>query len=254
MPDRDLVFDVIINTTIALDERKEYPLFKEIPSLASTERLTSVGEVDLVKWMLNKDSRRECFFGKVLSNLGSHYIIQTIAYPVIQNGESPGDVDILVFPKDRSEESIAFEVKRVKVHVEEDDEEKVNKDEQVIKKGIKQANQLRSLGFHQTYLVIIIVTDGKNRITKDMPFRYADSDRVRKLYDTSFNKKLHEGVGVIFVHVSEPSSASVDFIGHFAVCNDKTAIQYDQSNILTERIKVIKELYELKRKNDPNTK
>jgi hypothetical protein len=245
MPDRDMLFNVILNCTIELvDGRSEYPLYEENDKLASSDRMTSVYEENLVKWMLCNDSRKECFFKGVIPSNHDYFILQAVPNRVLVPEAKDGDIDILVFPKDQPDQGIAFEVKRVKVTIDEKDVEDVNKDERAIKKGIKQTNYLHKHGFHQTYLVILIVTDGQNRTTKDMPFRYADSDRIRALYDLSFNKKLNKEIGVIFVHISEPSSASIDFMGHFATCLDKRSAEREQSVELTERLRTVKMLHE----------
>jgi hypothetical protein len=246
MSDRDMQFNVLLKSTIEIDGRTEYPLFEESDKFVSSDRMTSVHEESLVKWMLNDNSRRECFFKGVIPSNQDYFILQAVPNRVLVPEAKDGDIDILVFPKDQPDQGIAFEVKRVKVTIDEKDVEDVNKDERAIKKGIKQTNYLHKHGFHQTYLVILIVTDGQNRTTKDMPFRYADSDRIRALYDLSSNKKLNREIGVIFVHISEPSSASIEFISHFASCADRRSEERQQSVELTERIRAIKILHESK--------
>lgn len=245
--DRSLEFDVILNYTFPLDGKSEHVLFDENSIPASSSRITSLNESELVKWMLESESRTECFFGRVLLKDLAYQILQTISTPIIQVGEKPGDTDILVYPQDHPDLAIAFEVKRVKVNIDEDDVENINKDTKVVKKGIKQANQLRKLGFHQTYLVVIIVTDGKNRTSKDIPFRYADSDRIRSLYDLPKNKKLHPDVGVIYVQIVEPTSASMDYVGHFTVRVDKKACELEQALSMISRVKQVNDFLKRQR-------
>ncbi len=171
--------------------------------------------------------------------MGRQEIIQhrlQLKEDILEWGQKPGDVDILLWPENRPQLAVAIECKRVKVQVDESGLEKANK-LQGITKGIWQSNQLRSLGFHRTYLLILIVTDGRNKKQVNSLFRHANSETIQEVYNIPWHEELDNEVGVIYVQITQPTGLSHNEMYGFGVCIDKQCSRLEQSRTLTDKIR-----------------
>ena len=131
--------------------------------------------------------------------------------------------------------AIAFECKRVKSVSLEDQTAKVNNTEK-IKHGVLQVNKYQKLGFHQTYLMIILLDDGRNYRTPNTLFRSTNIDELKQLYDLPFKEPLHTAVGVIFIILNQPTGNDINLTGAIAFCLDKPAEILEQKKSLTSKI------------------
>ena len=109
-----------------------------------------------------------------------------------------GDADILLVPPGHPERTTAIEVKRIKVRG-----PTANRLPE-FRKGVRQANRLATIGFHQVYLYIIVVADtreqNQGRITFEgllSPLR----DQIRQLIST---QHLEKRVGLMHYEYVQP--------------------------------------------------
>jgi len=156
--------------------------------------------------------------------------------PFTQKNKKPGDIDLLLVDTDNPDKAIAFECKRVKAVSLENQTAKVNNTGK-IKHGVLQVNKYQKLGFHQTYLMIILLDDGRNYKTPNTLFRSsANIDELKQLYDLPFNEPLNNDTGVIFIIVNQPTGKDINLTGAIGFCLDKFAELHEQKKSLTNKI------------------
>jgi hypothetical protein len=115
------------------------------------------------------------------------------------------------------------------------EKEKVNKIDS-IGDGVIQANALHNLGFHRTYLLILVVIDGRNKTDYNVLCRGLSNITFERVYDFPLRDKLNEDVGVIFIEISQPTGKSIDSMARVGICIDKEAKRLEQPLNLTNRI------------------
>lgn len=156
--------------------------------------------------------------------------------PIINDQkEKPGDIDILICKTQEPHKAIAIECKRVKVTTVDMENDKVNKISNV-GNGVQQANSLCKLGFHRTYLAILVEVAGKNRKEYNILSRGSSPVTLEKVYDFPYRDNLHKDVGVIFIEITQPTGKHIDNMVIVGICIDKEAGQIEQSSNLTNRI------------------
>lgn len=120
---------------------------------------------------------------------------------IIENG----DLDILIVDPINPGETIVLECKRIKIKIEEDQTEKVNKVED-LKELIGQVNVRIKRGFHKVYLTVMIVCDGRNKIANNILFNHASSKTLESIYTHPYLNKLDPRAGILFLEPSQLTS------------------------------------------------
>jgi hypothetical protein len=101
------------------------------------------------------------------------------------------------------------------------------------------ANAYRELGFHQTYLMIILLDDGRAMSTPNTMFRYGTEKTIEYIYSIPKQEPLHDDVGVIYVKISQPTGKHINLTGGIGFCIDKKAKRLDQSHHVNTGINII---------------
>lgn len=239
-----ILFKKLLSDIVELKEgQTSYEIFGNQPRAKSTQRLNSLSEQELVKLILSKPDQRELLLEDAMNIGRKEYDVFTeIQHSIVHPNERPGDVDMIAIPIADPKQSVAFEVKKVKVTVHENGSETVNRDNQIELKGIDQANGLLKKGFHKVYLVILLVTDAQYKTGKSMPFRYGD--QIHQLYKSQRYSGLHQNVGVILVEMTEPTEASFNFTFSYGVNHYKDAQGQEQPAELTEKLIALRSVAE----------
>ena len=120
---------------------------------------------------------------------------------IIENG----DLDILMVDPLVPQEAIVFECKRIKVKIEENQNQKVNKQND-LKKLVQQVNGRIKRGFNRVYLTIIIVCDGRNKIANNIFFNNPSSETLEPIYESDHFKKLDKKAGMLSLEPSQLTS------------------------------------------------
>jgi hypothetical protein len=94
---------------------------------------------------------------------GSCVAFEVPTATLVPGARGPGDIDVLVCGPQTPARALAIELKRVKITPESFETELPGK-LPGLKRGVQQANLLGELGFHRAYLLIAVVTDGRQRI------------------------------------------------------------------------------------------
>lgn len=113
-----------------------------------------------------------------------------------------GDLDLLIINPDAVQETILIECKRIKVKINPDQSEKVNKIED-LKILVGQVNNRIKRGFHKVYLTVLIVCDGRNKIANNILFNHASKKKLESIYTHPYLEKLNPKAGIFFLEPSQ---------------------------------------------------
>ena len=155
---------------------------------------------------------------------------------ISQRNKKPGDIDILIFDKERPDLSAAFEVKRVKIITQLDGKHKLN-NVTSIQKGVKQVNGYQSIGFHKSYLMVVMLDDSRLADYPNSMMRNSQSSLIDEIYDIPWNEELHEDVGIVYLKITQPTHKSYNKMAGLGFCIDKSANKLQQSEVLTNKIR-----------------
>lgn len=206
-------------------------------AIESEESVTINPEKAIVCWLISNDLVRHAILEEFVGSV-NYDIYPNVQQPIItEPGKKPGDIDILLCNKDTPNKAIAIECKRVKVLVQNDGKQKVNKIQE-IGNGITQANGLQSMGFHQSYLLLLVVVDARLKMAEgNIFFKYGNQKETSAIYEVPMDSSLHHDVGVAYIEIIQPTGKEINKMGQVGICVDKRAIQLEQSSRLTERIR-----------------
>ncbi len=230
---RTLVRDMVVLSS----GKRSYEFFGE--SDANDPSITGLEEKEVVNWLVQDKSTREFIFNDII-NIKEDYFYATELQDSILTQESQkliGDVDCLLVPKSSPQHAIAIEFKRIKVATTKSGNTKVNRLDYNRKKGIKQAKILRELGFHNTYLGIIIEDDGRFTNEKNSIFKTSKGDRVNDIFRITIDPKMDKYVGVIYILVNQPTGKNFFMRFNLNVATHKKARPQRQDEEITNRIK-----------------
>ena len=216
-----------------------YQLFEDDDS-PSDERVNLLLEPELVKFLFN--SVHKFYEYLIYEELGINNYYSPyfeITKPIIDNpNEKPGDIDILLVEGSKLNESIAFQVKKLKGYVDKDNINKVKFSN--IEEGIVQVNKMfEKFRFHKSYLMLIVANDGMNNTAKNFLFRNVDGSEIKPLYSIATYENLTEGVGVFIIEITQPTGKGIRKSGKIATKLFKQAAAYEQSELLNSKIKLL---------------
>jgi hypothetical protein len=206
-----------------------------------TELAPSVRDVHegaIVKWLLGHQQCRWL----ICSQLGLPATVVhrvCVTEPVLEKRNTkPGDIDWLCGDPERPDLALAAECKRVKVLARKEGEDHVNKIES-LRDGVVQVNALAGLGIHHTFLVILLVVDGRVRTENNVVFRGVADAKFRDIYDFPLRDKLADEVGLVFIEIVQPSARSINGMGSVGICVDRPAKPREQTTTMTNRIRAV---------------
>jgi hypothetical protein len=163
------------------------------------QSITEVGEHDFIEMFLRDVYYRNAYLNIKDLNADDAVIWKDI--PLRKFRKSiPGDVDILIVPRGRPEQSTAIQVKRYKIRIVSDDADysrQIERMAELFKEGVRQANENDGLGFSQVYLWIAILIDSRVRNQGRYTYDGPDSRLRSAIQNTIFTANLHTRVGLI---------------------------------------------------------
>jgi len=132
-------------------------------------------------------------------------------------GKEKGDIDIFLVSPSSPENSIAIEVKRVKLGKYEIRKNLTNiNDKDRLSNGVQQANKLARLKFSQVYLYIFIVVDSKEKNIGSISYNCQTNKQnqmIDGLINETISNSLDKRVGVVkfeFAKAMDESSLFID--------------------------------------------
>lgn len=166
---------------------------------------------------------------------GSCVAFEVPTATLVPGARGPGDIDVLVSSLQTPARSLAIELKRVKVTAESFDTELPGKLSD-LKRGVQQANLLGELGFHRTYLVIAIVTDGRQRVGYNFFGRGPTVELLEGITQFTGRDRLRPGVGLAFVDMTQPIDKDIALAGSVGAWIEWDAQESDQPPSLTASV------------------
>lgn len=197
-------------------------------------------EREIVKWLFTNKMTNDFLLRNLIEFPGHpHSFHFEMKEPILNRNEMTkiGDIDFLIYPQSRPDLATAIEFKKVKVFTKPNGEVKINRLDFVNKKGMKQVKQIRKLGFHKTYLGIIIEDDGRHTDEISTMHKTSKSDNVDRIFNTTNNPELEQVAGVLYIVINQPTGESVQTRFNLQFCLHKPAIKINQSVERTNRIK-----------------
>ncbi len=223
----------------------KWTLFQD-SSEGSSKRVTDINEAEIVNYLLRRNDSRRLIFKELRLSENAIWRSCVIEPIVNKSYPKPGDIDILICDNNSPNQAIAIECKRIKVKAVSTLDDDVNKIEN-LKDGISQTKSLLAMGFHQTYLAVIIEVDGRNRSAFNTAHRGLNPDAtwdgaektMRKIYEFPQKNRYAQEVGFIFIEVIQPTGKSIEEMAGICIRVDRFAKPQPQSGDLTNRVEAL---------------
>lgn len=136
---------------------------------------------------------------------------------IIPNAEGPGDIDVLLTSSPGYEFTVAIEVKRVKIGTDSFHTWMPRK-LQGLRRGVRQASLLGTLQFSRAFLLVVVVTDGRERHGLNFAFRGPEVPELRKAIDEFPDReRLAPNIGLAFVEVTQPIDKPIADAGSIGI-------------------------------------
>jgi hypothetical protein len=238
---RILYFKNTMMDSVPITNALSYTFFED--TTEDQASVTTLVENEALRWIIahpfiNTDFAREFF--PTASRPDFHL---NLVEPFTQPHLKPGDIDLLLINPTDPSKTIAFECKRVKIISTAEGPPKVNGAKQLAA-SVHQVNAYRKLGFHQIYLLIILLDDGRRHSAPNIMFHYATGRQVDEIFSIPWLADLHEDIGVIYLRINQMTGKHINHSHSIGYCIDKPAARRDQPFELTAQVQHI-----LKRSN-----
>lgn len=232
--ERTLIWRQLYYDSQPMDGRTSIPFFTE--SDENCDSVTSMTERTALQWLFSSRIIKDTFSEALFEDERNNALFFDIVEPITHRHNKPGDVDLILCDKDRPNEAIAFECKRVKITSESAGVSKVN-NATALRTGVKQTNGLQSLGFHQSYLLVMLLDDVRHREYRNTMMRNSKGENIEEIFEIPQNEPLHTDAGVIYVKITQPTGKHVNMMAGIGFCIDKPAARLSQKETLTSNMK-----------------
>ncbi|TNF28009.1 MAG: hypothetical protein EP329_18675 [Deltaproteobacteria bacterium] len=204
---------------------------------ATEDRVTRALESEVVTWCVGDHAARSALLER-LGLSGDVDVYTEVTEPVVRASvEKPGDIDVICLPRDLRF-AVALEAKCVKVSLREDDSHKVNRLGK-LRGAVDQANALHGLGFHQTWLWVVLLVDGSRGNAPNPMGRRSDA-AVREVAEAVQAWHLEPEVGLVFSELVQPTALSVNDQGGFMTAVIRPARPNHQGSGLCEQLEELR--------------
>lgn len=230
-----MIMRAIFYDSIQLSGLSKYLMFQDDDDVNSP-KFTEVIEQQVVRWLFNHPFKiaNYLFFEElgISQTLSKYFEVQK---PVIKDSFSPGDIDILFTSEKNPEKSIAFQVKRVKGRV--NDNNEMNLKTSNLVQGVKQAKFMyEKYRFHRNYLMLAVVSDLHGRVEQSQISRYPSLTEKKVLYNHAGFADLPSQVGLYVLEINQSSINHVDQTAIIASKMFRDAERIEQPAITTESV------------------
>jgi hypothetical protein len=226
----------MILDSLPIDDRQVYTFFQETDENESS--VTELTEDQALRWVIEHPQFRNTFCRRFLPEAKTVRSFYGLQHPFTSPNNKPGDIDLLLVDPGNPHLGISFECKRVKARSQDTAPPRIN-NVTAIRHGIKQANAYQSLGFHQSYLLILLLDDGRTLETPNVMFRYNKSTQLNAIYDIPLNESIHPDVGVVYIRINQMTGKSIEHSVSLGLCVDKQAGKLEQTPQMTNKIRSI---------------
>lgn len=218
--------------------------FHDEPGL-NEKTATERQEAELAAWLLDKHIVKQWLTADSGLPVDSIHLTG-VKNPILTGREEVGDIDALLVSINNLSEAVAVECKRIKAVVT-NGVASINGIDN-IKKGIRQANALRSLGFFKAWLAVIVIVDGRGETENNFMFRGLPQRDFSNIFKRTYEyalcgeRKLHDDIGIVFFEIVQPKDKAIDDASFISMCVCRGASTVKQPDALSEQIKVLIEL------------
>jgi len=218
--------------------KQSFNLFREEGPDNLVDKATSRIESDIVKWIFeSKTSNYHYLLYEGIGLSDDYKPFLSCKKYLLDNEYYEPDIDVLLVNEKMPNLSIAMQVKRIKIEINEDLKADYNR-LHVIEEGIKQANIVyKKYKFHKNYLLVVVIIDGINKKVVNQIFRQPGSDELYKNIHSLRNfEGLNENIGIFAYEITQPTNESIDKRATIYSKELKTPKPIEQPSVLTERI------------------
>lgn len=232
----------ILFKSIAYDSRQLVSNKKQFFSFFNENFSSQINEAIetepiMVNWLASHGSFKSLLTGELKIPFDTK-MYPNVKEPFISSyHNNPGDIDLLLIEPTNPKDSIAIECKKVNVtkYSKLDEYNKINK----IKKSVKQTKGLLGMGFSQVYLAIIVGTYGANYTEANFLYRGIDDQTFHEVFNFPDKENLNDRVGIMYIEIVQTTGNSLNFSGMINLGIERLAIKQEQSNKITDKIKVL---------------
>ena len=199
--------------------------------------VTDIPEAELCRWLFSDPtvSAPLCRDLELAPSTLAAFSVPTNC--IVPNVEGPGDIDVLLSTSPHHENALAIEVKRVKVDVDTFHTGMPGK-LQDLRRGVQQANLLGRLQFSRAMLLVVVVTDGRERHGLNFAFRGPEVPMLRKAIDEfPDRKRLAANIGLAFIELTQPVDKAIADAGSIGIRVDLRPTLAAQSEAVTAAVR-----------------
>jgi len=216
-----------------VNNKSVYEFYKDVNE--TKESVTSVNEEEAIQWLFGSNGFLDFFCIDFFDKPEKVKPYFAISEPFVKRNEKPGDLDLLLINPEEPQKTIAFECKRIKIQTLADQQTKINGLGN-LESGIIQVNNYLKIGFHQTYLMIIILDDCKNDKSANVMLRSTKFNKENVKYTFKWPKPLESSIGVVYVRITQQTKRDHKFMCGFGININKRAQLLNQNCELTHKI------------------
>ncbi len=196
---------------------------------------TTIPEKTLVRWLFSGPHVRG-LAESVGFGTQWQYELEVNKPVVPQRRGYISELDALVLVDSNPDFAIAFECKRLTVDDMVFDTEEMVGGLPRLKKGVRQANVLYQLGFHQVYLLGLIEVDSRLRSGGSWVGGGIPRSLFEKIVRFPGREKLRDEIGLIFLEIDQPVDKDVRSGGGIGLRPVRLATARRQESSLSHRI------------------
>ncbi|MBK8954993.1 MAG: hypothetical protein IPM34_05480 [Saprospiraceae bacterium] len=227
---------VFRDSVYLVNNKSVYEFFKDVNE--TQESISSLIEKEAVRWLFGGNGFLDFFCIDFFEKPGKVKSYFSVSDPFIKRNEKPGDLDLVLIDPEEPHKSIAFECKRIKVQTLANQQTKINGLGN-LESGIFQVNNYLKLGFHQTYLMIIILDDCRYDESENVMLRSSRFTKENVNYNFKWPKPLKNSIGVVYVRITQQTKRHYSFMCGFGVNIPKLAVKLQQANDITKKVEFL---------------
>ncbi|MCC7075349.1 MAG: hypothetical protein IT383_28810 [Deltaproteobacteria bacterium] len=202
--------------------------------------ITKRDEASMMRAITGEPAFAQLLMRKLLMpDEGVRYALE-VARPIIYKPDMvPGDVDLVCAHEQNPAQAVGVEAKQVRAITSNGEEDELKRTGKILG-GIRQANGLRELGFHRSYYLVLVATDGRMKTENNVFARGVRGRTVTAIQEVIFSESgkraLHPDVGVVVVELVQPAPRAFDELSNVIATVVRMARPVEQPTQLTNRV------------------
>jgi hypothetical protein len=199
-----------------------------------SDRLTDENEATAVRRIFGDPNSRTLILEELGMQATTKWALE-VTSPFTSQNHKPGDIDCVLCDQNQPQRAVALEFKRAKVVTEDVGDQSVNRIH-ALSRGTAQANSLARLGFNRTFLVVLVLIDGRQERTNNFAFRGASDATFGRLVSTALEMPLAPEVGILYIELVQAVEAPFSVAGSVSVGLLRSATPREQGQFFTSQV------------------